>query len=540
MSHRDFLHPCGNIRPWLGLAAIAASLLAQPAIAADFRWAGAANVQSLDPYIAPNSATRAVAGNIYEPLVALDRNMKPAPALATAWKRVSDTVWRFNLRKNVRFQDGSAFTAEDVVYSFHRATTGSSLIKGQLSIVAEVRVIDDTTVDIVSVRPDPLLPQGLAGWLIMPSDWTPKHDPARQTDGTGPFVLVEHKAGEHTVLARNPLWWGHPDSLLNRAIYLPIQDEKKRVAALLQGKVDLIQGVAPGDVGQIDQAQGLKILSAPLLRTVMLGFDQSRPILPDQPPKKQNPFKDLRVRKAVALAIDEGQIIDKVMHGFARPAGLIIGPGVVGFAPQLDKRPPYDPAVARTLMAEAGYAKGFSVTFDCPWGRYVNDHTICEAIVPMLDAIGIHAKLKFWPTTGYREHIGPPDYNTQFFLLGWTAASDDVLGSLIALAATRAPAQQTGLFNIGGFSYPAIDQLINQIESEPVPEKRQLLVNQALTFIKNSVLYVPLHQEVVIWAARDAVQTQALANGEMPLRYVKMGAPALTDAPETRGAKTGP
>jgi peptide/nickel transport system substrate-binding protein len=508
-------------RRWLS-ALLLLPFLFGTAEGATFTWSAPSDVSSLDPYGDADIVALAFDANIYEPLVRRDRTMKPEPGLATAWRRIAPDTWRFSLRQGVRFQDGAPFSADDVLYSYNRAKNAAGA-RTSLAGITAVREVDESTVDIVSARPAPLLPADLTSWLIMSARWTPHHDPRKETDGTGPFKLSERHPGQRTVLLRNSFWWERADHNLDRAVFLPIPDAAKRVAALKSGQVDLITPVPTDDVARLTRTPGIQIVSTPGLRTLFLGFDQVRPQLADSSVAGRNPFKDLRVRKAIALAIDAEAIARDTMHGFARPAGLLIGPGVTGFDAGLDRRPPFDPAVARTLLHEAGYGKGFAVTLDCPEGRYLNDADTCRAVSGMLAGIGIQVTLRLTPSDKYLAKIGAPGYATSFYLMGWTPSSDDALGALAPLAATRNPGADRGQFNIGGFSYPALDRLIDAIESQAEPKQRQILINQALTFIKNGNLYVPLQQQSILWAARDRVQVAALPDGSLPLRFVTVG-----------------
>jgi peptide/nickel transport system substrate-binding protein len=258
------------------------------------------------------------------------------------------------------------------------------------------------------------------------------------------------------------------------------------------------------------------------MRTVFLGMDQSRDELLESNVKGKNPFKDKRVRQAFYQAIDDDALKTKVMRGFARPTALMIGPGITGFDPTLDKRYPYDPLAAKRLLAQAGYPDGFEVGFDCPNDRYVNDEAICQAVVAMLARIGVKANLLAQTKAKYFGKINGPGYNTSFYLLGWTPIPLDGQIMLTQLGATRSESLHQGVNNSGGYSNPSLDQLVRKIEVELDSEKRNELISQGLSILKEEFVYVPLHQQIVVWASRDNVDLAQLGNNDFPLRYVKV------------------
>jgi peptide/nickel transport system substrate-binding protein len=200
----------------------------------------------------------------------------------------------------------------------------------------------------------------------------------------------------------------------------------------------------------------------------------------------------------------------------------MVGPGVNGFDPALDKRFPYDPATAKKLLAEAGYPDGFEVGFDCPNDRYVNDEGICQAVVFMLARIGVKANLLAQTKARYFGKVNAPRFDTSFYLLGWTPTPLDALNMLSELASTRSGDFHEGVYNNGGYSNPALDGLIKNIESELDGEKRNEQISQALSIVKDDFAYIPLHQQIVVWASRDNVDLAVLGNNDFQWRYVKL------------------
>jgi peptide/nickel transport system substrate-binding protein len=519
----------------LGVAVLLGLAGAGTAGAAVFRWANDGDVNSLDPYTRSETFLLSFNANIYEPLARRGRDLKLEPALATEWSQTAPDTWRFKLRQGVKFSDGTPFTADDVEFSYHRVLSATSNLKSYFTTVKEFRKVDDYTVEFVTKGPDPILPEELFTWQIMSRKWCTENKaevPAdlnkageenfatRNAMGTGPFMVKERVPDVRTVLVPNPNWWDKPQHNITEAVFNRIQNDSTRVAALLSGEIDFVYTVPPQDVDRISQTPGLKILQKPELRTVFLGFDQARDELLESNVKGKNPFKDIKVREAFYRAIDINAIKAKVMRGFSQPTAEMVAPQVNGFDPALNERPAYDPMKSKQLLTEAGYPNGFETGMDCPNDRYVNDEAICQAVVAMLARVGIKVNLLAQTRIKYFAKINPPDYNTSFYMLGWTPATYDAHNAMIALMVTRDKAGGRGDFNNGGFSYKEIDDLAAEIQGETDRTKRLGEISDALKFVKDNYLYIPLHQQVVVWAARDNVDVAQMSDNYFPLRYV--------------------
>ena len=402
-----------------------------------------------------------------------------------------------------------------------------------MSVVKEARKIDDLTVDFETFVPDPIFLQEQTNLLIMSKAWCEAHNATEPVTigkednyalhnamGTGPFRLVSREPDRKTVMEKNPLWWDKPEHNLDRVEFNVIASAPTRVAALLSGEVDMIYTVPPQDIARIKQTEGLKILQTPELRTIYLGFDQSRNELPSSDVKGKNPFKDVRVRQAVALAIDEPAIASRVMLGLGHPTWEMWGPGVNGYDAALDVRPKVDPAKAKQLLADAGYPNGFRVAMDCPNDRYVMDEQICTAIVSMLARVGIKIDLNAQTKSKFFNKIGEPDYDTDFYLLGWTPATYDAHNALYTLLGTRNG--KRGEVNDGGYSNPELDDLIDRIGVETDQVKRAAMIRQSIEMLQKNVPTVPLHQQVIVWAAKTNVEMAQPADNFFPYRFVQV------------------
>ncbi len=509
--------------------------LALPAQAATFRWANDGDVNSMDPYTRSETFLLTFNANIYEPLIRRNPELRLEAALAERWEQVDPMTWRFHLRRDVKFSDGTPFTSADVIFSIGRARGPGSNIAAYFASVAEVVAVDDFTVDVKTSRPNPIFPEEITSFGIMSKAWLERNNAQRVADltsreenfatrnamGTGPFVLVSREPDRRTVLARNPNWWDTPVHNLDRVEFNVIANDATRVAALLSGEVDMIYTVPPQDMDRIGRTNGLRVIQTAELRTIFLGMDQSRAELLKSDVRGRNPFQDARVRRAMYQAIDIQAIHTRVMRGQSRPTGQIFGPGVNGFLEANNGRLPLDLEAARRQLAEAGYPNGFGVTLDCPNDRYVNDEGICTAVVAMLARIGVRVTLAAQTRVRFFAEVNAPRFATSFYLLGWTPNTYDAHNALYNLVGTRDGVR--GMFNNGGASNPALDDLIDRIAVETDPAARQAMITQTSNIIREEALYIPLHQQQVVWAARTTVQLRQPADNGFPLRLVRVG-----------------
>jgi peptide/nickel transport system substrate-binding protein len=285
--------------------------------------------------------------------------------------------------------------------------------------------------------------------------------------------------------------------------------------------MDMIYSVPPQDTERIAKTAGIRLIQGPELRTIYLALDQNRDELLFSSVKGKNPLKDVRVRRAFALAIDEEAIVKRVLRGEGHATWLMYGPGVNGYDPALDKRPAVDIPRAKSLLAEAGYPDGFQLTMDCPNDRYVMDEQVCTAIAAMLARIGVklevfaRTKVKFFADVGY------PNYKLSFSLQGWTPGTYDAHNVFYTLLSSRA-SDGRGQGNNGGYSNPRLDALTEAMAHELGKDKRQELINEAARIAQDDIATIPLHQQVIVWAARDTVDLVQPADNAFYLRWVKV------------------
>ncbi|MEX1167611.1 MAG: ABC transporter substrate-binding protein [Hydrogenophaga sp.] len=519
------------LTPSFGAVAASAMLLAASmAQAQTVRIGNQGDALSMDPHSLNETTQLSVTGNVYEPLVGRDKNLKLRPALATSWKQISPTVWRFELRKGVKFHDGTPFTADDVVFSFARGAGDGSDMKTYTNDLKEVRKVNDFAVDFETKGPFPILPDLFSFFYIMSKDWSEKNGAAKPVDrrkgientasfkanGTGPFRLRERQPNVKTSFVRNGNYWGKIEGNVTHVEFTPIGNDATRVAALLSGQVDVIEPVPLQDMPRITASGKSRVLQGPELRTIFLGMDQKRDELLYSNVKGKNPFKDVRVRQAFYQAIDINGIQKVVMRGASRPTGLMVGPGINGFDAGMDKRLAYDTEAAKKLLAEAGYPNGFEVSMNCPNDRYVNDSNICQAVAANLARIGVKINLQAETKGTYFPKILKRD--TSFYLLGWTPSTYDAHNALNALMRC-VDDKGAGQFNLGAYCNPKVDELIQKIQSETDKSKRDALIKEAFTLHANDIGHLPLHQQALAWGVANNVELVQMADNVMPFRY---------------------
>ena len=501
-------------------AIVGATAMTMPAAAKPLRMANQGDVVSMDPHSLNESFQLSFLSNVFDPLLTYSKQTGVAPGLATEWKQTNPTTWRLTLRRGVSFHDGSAFNADDVVFSFTRGAAEGSDLKSAISAIAEVKRIDDYTVDLVTKSPFPILPETLRTFMIMSKKWCEANNAALPVDvrkgkenaatlkaiGTGPFILKSRSPGMKTELTVNPKYWEKIEGNVTEVIFTPIGNDATRVAALLSGEIDMMDPVPLQDIARVSASPTLKVMSGPELRTIFLGMDQKRDELLYSSVKGKNPFKDKRVRQAFYQAIDEEAIKSKIMRGAATPTGLMVAPGVKGYPGQsANHRLPFDIEGAKHRLAEAGYPQGFEVGMNCPNDRYVNDEEICQAVAAMLAKIDIKVNLTAESKATYFPKI--LSRNTSFYLLGWTPSTTDAHDPLNALMATP-PADGKGgqgQFNLGWYSNPKLDELTMKIQSEIDQSKRNNMIAEAYKIHGEDIGHIPLHQQALSWGMKKNI-----------------------------------
>ena len=496
------------------------------------RWASQGDAQTMDPYSQNELLTNAMNGQVYEMLVNRDKKMALEPVLATEWTQVSPLQWRFKLRPNVKFHDGTPFTADDVVFSVLRGREASSDISAYANAVGVPKKIDNLTVEFNLTTVNPIFLQHISLLPIMSKVWAEKHKATKpidfknkeegyasfHTNGTGPFMLVSRQPDVKTVYKRNPNWWGKFDGNVQEVVYTPIKSDATRVAALISGEIDLVLDPAPQDLPRLRNTAGVKVVDGPENRIVFIGMDQHRDELLYSSVKGKNPFKDVRVRKALYQAIDIETIKTKLMRGQSVPTGAIT-PSPLGTYndPALEKRLPYDLDGAKKLMADAGYPQGFEVTLDCPNNRYINDEEICQTLASMWARLGVKVRVNAMPRATYFPKIQKLD--SSMYMLGWGGAITDAETTFTPMLRARGEGG-VGSWNFGNAKDAKLEELAAASSKEADPKKREQLVKAALARHNELVLNIPLHRQVIPWAARANVEAVHRPDNWLEWRWI--------------------
>ena len=511
-------------------AVLAAACLASHA--QTLRWASQGDPQTMDPHSQNESMTNMMNGQVYERLTSRDRSLKIVPGLATSWEQVSPLLWRFKLRPNVKFHDGSPFTADDVVFSIERGQQPTSQINNYVGSVGTPRKVDDMTVEFQLAAVNPIFLEHLDSAWMMSKAWAEKNRVVKPLDfknkeeshasqnanGTGPYMLVSRAPGIKTTYKRNPAWWGKHEGNVQDIVFTPIANDATRLAALVSGEVDFVLDPAPRDVPRLRNTAGVKIVDGPENRVVLIGMDQGRDELLYSSVKGKNPFKDLRVRRALYHAIDIQTLKTKLMNGQSVPTGgLTPSPAGAYDDPELEKRLPFDLAAARRLMTEAGYAEGFEVTLDCPNNRYVNDEAICVALAGMWAQIKVRVKVNGMPRATYFPKLEKYDFS--MYMLGWGGAVTDAETTLTPVL-RNAGEKGVGFYNYGKAKNDKADAIAAQSSTEADPVKRRELVKAALRDYREQIAVIPLHRQVIPWAARSNVNVVHRPDNWFELHWV--------------------
>lgn len=499
-----------NTKTLLISALLGAALqLITPAVAADLRIGLSGEVTSLDPHFLAAQPNLTVGRHVFESLTDVDPRTKLIPGLAESWRAIDATTWEFKLRRGVKFHDGSDFTAEDAAFSLQRPLSIKGSPGGFASYVraiASTTVIDAHTLRIKTKYPYGALPEDINSILIVskkhalnagPEDF----DSGRALIGTGPYQFARYLRGDRLELVRNDLWWG-PRPAWDKVTLRVVPSDPSRTAALLSGELDAIEHVPSADIKKLNKNNKLRVMQTTSWRTILLHLDQYRTQPPgvtgnDGKPLAKNPFMDLRVRRAMSMAIHRAAIAERVMEGLAVPAANIVSPDVFGHNAAL-KSEPYNPEGAKRLLAEAGYPQGFKVTLAGPNNRYINDEQVLQTVAQLLTRVGIATRVEAAPMSAFLGRVRKEE--TSFALLGWGSFAADL--ALRSLVATPTPDKGWGAWNWGRYSNSKVDALMEQALASVDRDKREALASAANTLAMNDLAFIPLHHQVVSWAMR--------------------------------------
>ncbi len=503
-------------------AASAVALLAvmatAPAWAEKLSIGIASEATAVDPHFHNLTPNNMISAHVYDALIGQDEKQRLIPGLATAWKPIDDTTWEFTLREGVTFHDGSAFTADDVVCTWERAPNvpNSPSSFGTYTKGKTVEKIDDFTIHVKTEKPYPLVPNDISTIYIVSDEGgcegtTEQFNDLSVARGTGPFMITAYEPGSVISLKRNDDYWGDKPQW-SEVDLKPIKSAPSRVAALLSGDVDMIDGVPTTDIETLKNRDDLTLSQGSSNRVIYLHMDQFREDSPHITAKDggkiKNPLMDQRVRLAISKAINRDAIVERVMEGVAIPAGQLLPDGFFGVSDNLEIEK-YDPKTARALLAEAGYGDGFSMTIHGPNDRYINDAKILEAIGQMLSRIGIQTAVETMPRSVFFKRASRggegdlPEFS--LVLVGWGAGSGEASSPLKSLIHTYDKDRGFGASNRGRHSDAAIDKMIEDALATVDDAMRQDLLAKATEMAMENLAIIPLHYQVNTWAAKKGI-----------------------------------
>jgi peptide/nickel transport system substrate-binding protein len=456
-----------------------------------------ADVRSLDPNAQIESVTDGVLSNVYEPLVDLDPHLRPRPVLARSWEHPQPERWRFRLRPDVRFHDGSPLTAEAVRTAIEALRAGPAPAEAAqfLNQVREVAVVDPLTLDLVTHEPRALL-SSLSFFHVTKPNAAGRF-PALA--GTGPFRLKERQEGRHVSVERWDGYWG-PRPQVGFAAFLPVASAPERLARVERGEADVAAGVPPA-LARAGGGGSVSIVRGPGLTVMYLGLGLRPP----------SPFTDPRVRRAFHLAIDRQELLRRALDGTGSVATQPVAPRVFGFDPRL---PPtvHDPAAARRLLAEAGHARGLRVRLDHPDDRYQAARVLQE----QLARVGVTLDL-----SGMRRgDLWDRAADSALFFAGWDCATGEA--SEFFEFCLHSPGRGYGGANYGGFAHRRLDEIVETNTAALDPRVRQGLLQEAASIAMEELPVLPLYVEDDVYAVRRGLLLPQRADNALRLAEIRV------------------
>ncbi|MCU0606634.1 MAG: ABC transporter substrate-binding protein [Candidatus Edwardsbacteria bacterium] len=451
------------------------------------------DIITLDPYLHDDSITHSVLANIYDALVAFDRELRLVPSLAERWENPDDLTWRFHLRPGVTFHDGRPLSAADVKYSLERARRGK--VGHYLSMVREVRAVDSLTVEVLTRRPYPVLLNKLTFIAIMPAG-TP--EPVAAPLGTGAYRFVSYRRGAGMTLEARPSHWrGRP--AIERATFTVLPEDSARLRALLDGRVDLIRDLDERDLDRIKDRPEVEIISRPGLGVSLLGVNTAL----------GGPLRNRDVRRAVFWALDPAALV--AASGMsAGPINQLVSPYVMGYMSEDEYRRP-DRARAAQLLRRAGYPRGLALELET--SKTAADQIGAE-LSRQLSLVGIRLTVRGldWP-----ELSGRMDRRqSAFFLVGWSCSSGDA--SDLFDACLRTPdTLGHGSANWGGYRNPALDRLIERSGQTLDSRERIDLLHRAMRLTLEDMPLIPLYVRDRMYGRRAGLSFSPRQDGRIRL-----------------------
>lgn len=502
------------------LLASALILAAANASAETLRIGYADPVSSLDPQLNNYAGDRSVALHAFESLVNR-RDDKTLPGLAKSWKVLDDKTWEFALRDDVKWQDGKPLTADDFVFSFERSRSVPGAVAsyaGAMRTVESVQAKDDHTLIIKTRTPNAnLLPDVDSIYIVSrhvgANATSADYNSGKAMVGTGPYRFVSYVPGDRTIFERNKDYYGDKP-VWDNVDYRFIANAASRTAALLAGDVDVIDKVSPTDVARLRQSPNVKVYAYSGLRALLIqpSFRAGpNEFIRDNAGKtlEQNPLLDVRVRKALSLAINRPAIVERIMQGTVTEANQWMPAKTFGYNPDL-KNIPYDPTEAKALLKEAGFPEGFQLTVHVPGDRYPQAPEAMQAVAQFWSRIGVKVQLEVLPWAVY---AGKANKNElAISVVAWGNGTGEAAYALTNILTTVDSAKGQGASNWGHYSNPLVDQALVKATAEFDEAKRRAILQDSAKVVADDVGIIPLFHYQNIWAARKDLKVEPLVS----------------------------
>ena len=489
--------------------ATAALLAAAPmAMAEDLVIGLRAGPDSIDPHWSTLGSQAEALRHVFDTLVDADETLQLQPSLAVSWEPVDETTWEFKLREGVTFHDGTPFTAEDVKFSIERIpdVTGPMSMTLYTKYVDSVEVVDDLTLRVKTKGMAPSLPNDFTRLFVVPSETgtdagNEEFNAGDNAIGTGPYKFVSWQPkGDLVLEAYEDHWRGAPP--WDRVVRKEIPDDAARVAALRSGEVDLINYVPASDYVAMQNDDDIETFvsdSVYILNVAPSVKDEEpQPITVDGEPVEGNPLQDLRVRKALDLAINRDVLVDVVLEGLGTPATQLMPEGFFGYSDALEARP-YDIEQAKELLAEAGYPDGFEIDFTCTNNRVPGDAVVCEALAQMWSRLGLTVDAQALNGTVFFPAAANEEYTMT--MSAWGTLTGEAAYTYGALAHTKDDEAGFGGFNRTGYSNAEFDRVFGEGSQTLEPDARRALYEEASEIAMEDRALIPTVILQTVWAA---------------------------------------
>lgn len=476
---------------------------------------------SIDPHFTATGTHAEALKHVYDTLVWSGDGLELEPRLAESWRAINDTTWEFKLRRGVKFHDGSDFTAQDVKFSIERIPTvaGPNPTTIYVRRVKETKVIDPLTLHVITDGAAPTLPNDFIRLFIVSAQAAAgltketaneAFNSGKAAVGTGPYKYVSWQPKGDLVLARNDAYWG-PKEPWARHVRKEIANDAARVAQLKAGQLDLITRVPATDVAALKRDAKINVQTIDTVYVFNIELDMREKALnvsaKDGSALAKNPFLDVRVRQAIDLAIDRKALASVAMEELGRPVNQMVTPSIFGFNKALPESK-YDPAAARKLLADAGYASGFKVQFSFTQDRLPGDKEVGTSIAQMLAAIGIDAQPNAQPAAVFFPARTRGEYSMS--MSGWGTLTGEAHYTLSSLAHSNDKDKKMGAFNVLNYKNPAVDKLLQDAAIEMDVAKRRKYLEDAAALLEKDRQRLPIVSVGSAWAMqKDKVTIKA-------------------------------